>query len=490
MLQLIHDQYELSKALNTSLVIGGKYTIQNLVKIEVTDILPAASSSSANDHCHFSLEYTDRKDGPLKKIILTQAGLDFSDKCLKIPDIEKSKSILDQHRILQNDGTDENPIPIIVSHAGIGRNAALIVYNEIHELIKNKKVNTPEELNSALEKIIDEGREVRGPGFLHSAHQLQEIQEALSLLQNKNSACETNELFLTESSSTKSITAPANEITLADIHRTTSKFTSSNLDMDKTDLNLMGNTGGTHIPRILHHEDNGSWWRSAFLNVFMTPVSTNSPMTLGDRMFTIVSNLGESFKEEAILLKEMADRGGRKFGEPGLHAVVTGLEAGERVKAFFMSDMEASRLKSFGEADDHADRPGETALIKVAKELLKRANLSESRIAELFNKEKPVEGTNAEISLLIKQFEEPDQIFYNRSTRPGGWFDKDSSSLELTYFAPAREYYILPKDEDDNSPPIDPNQQFLSRLSRRPVIVAEGGHFKIALPNDVARCRN
>ncbi len=115
-------------------------------------------------------------------IPVTQAGLKFTGRLLQWKDIETANTLLEEHRkcvdALVPDGALPADDPMILSFAGIGRNAALITYRETMARIKAEPDTAylgEQWLDDTLVEIVTSGRRDRGPGFMHSDVQLQEL---------------------------------------------------------------------------------------------------------------------------------------------------------------------------------------------------------------------------------------------------------------------------------------------------------------------------
>lgn len=116
-------------------------------------------------------------------IPLTQAGLKFDDQVLQVPEIIVARGALASHLAFVsqlNPAVDVEPV--IISGAGVGRNATLIMYRQIGALIEDAEITTEEELDSALLREISVGRAARGLHFVHSEGQLEQLRSALMAL--------------------------------------------------------------------------------------------------------------------------------------------------------------------------------------------------------------------------------------------------------------------------------------------------------------------
>jgi hypothetical protein len=151
-------------------ILGDRYAIISLDSL----------AGSGDDHCCFRLTIADQLDGNKQKTIpITQVGMSFANKFLDKKQIKRANNLLDAHLNLLDPGYPpiEQTDPIIVSYAGIGRNAALITYRETLSRIKQGLPLW--KLNDTLVDVIGQGRRDRGVKFLHSEQQLGAVHEAL-----------------------------------------------------------------------------------------------------------------------------------------------------------------------------------------------------------------------------------------------------------------------------------------------------------------------
>ncbi|MEB0134336.1 hypothetical protein QN362_03225 [Actimicrobium sp. CCC2.4] len=158
------------------LLIGRRYTLKNFGPLETT----YSDGSVEHSDKHYALEVEDTKGvgnpHPRVRIILTQAQVAFDNKVVAATDIRQASELMDE---LHKQAGPEHKCTMVVSHAGIGRNATLIAYREMYDRIENGPINNPEELEAALEKLIMEGRAARGPQFVHSEEQVRELASTL-----------------------------------------------------------------------------------------------------------------------------------------------------------------------------------------------------------------------------------------------------------------------------------------------------------------------
>ena len=67
--------------------------------------------------------------------------------------------------------------PMVISYGGVGRTSVLITYREV--LRRENEVHDKQSLDKVLTEIIVQGRQDRGPLFIHSEAQFSELREAL-----------------------------------------------------------------------------------------------------------------------------------------------------------------------------------------------------------------------------------------------------------------------------------------------------------------------
>ncbi len=153
------------------LVLAGRYEVTVLKEL------------SADEHqCRYALTAVDVLDRTkIRTVVLTQAGLRFTDKLLRSAQIKEADVLMNAHLAqcgpASTDAASNQPEPMVISHAGIGRNATLIAYREV--LTRFDATPTDHALDIALEDVIRQGRESRGPRFVHSEAQLDELKKAL-----------------------------------------------------------------------------------------------------------------------------------------------------------------------------------------------------------------------------------------------------------------------------------------------------------------------
>lgn len=184
----LRDAWQWSGQSPGSLWLGDRY-----------EVLSIGASSAADDHHadHRSVMLTVRelaKPHSTITVPLTQAGMKFTDRVLRKNEIERANALLEAHRhcgVATGEDADAADLPasasahdpMIISTAGIGRNAALIVYREAMARIDVEPAATRLDeryLDAMLENIITSGRRDRGPKFIHSDAQLQEVKAALA----------------------------------------------------------------------------------------------------------------------------------------------------------------------------------------------------------------------------------------------------------------------------------------------------------------------
>ncbi len=157
------------------LVLAGRYEVTALKEL-----------SSDKHQCRYALTAVDVLDRTkTRTVVLTQAGLQFTDKLLRSAQIKAADDLMHAHLAqcgpastdVASGQPESQTEPMVISHAGIGRNATLIAYREV--LTRFDVTPTDHALDIALEEVIYQGRESRGPRFMHSQAQLDELKKAL-----------------------------------------------------------------------------------------------------------------------------------------------------------------------------------------------------------------------------------------------------------------------------------------------------------------------
>ena len=127
-------------------LIGGRY------RIHPDSALQKNHQDSGDDYQRFMLVVTDTRSAeipaPIIRIPITQAGLKFTDRVLDAQHIGRASKLLNDHIacLTVNGAATVNVAPsinldqMILSRAGIGRNAALISYRLIHDQLAKKDV--------------------------------------------------------------------------------------------------------------------------------------------------------------------------------------------------------------------------------------------------------------------------------------------------------------------------------------------------------------
>lgn len=167
---------------NINLRLGDRFAL--------TKVTPILSESGNDDHVQYLIEAEDLPGttSPRRKYstVLTQVGLPFKNAVLTSNAIVRASLLLDAHKAKTVNLPSDQKSPsngasqLIVSHAGIGRNATLIVYRDIRSEIDAGMVDRAN-LDKTLYRIVAAHRAVRGPHFIHSEPQLAALREALWL---------------------------------------------------------------------------------------------------------------------------------------------------------------------------------------------------------------------------------------------------------------------------------------------------------------------
>lgn len=168
----LQEQLRKARQSRCDLILAGRFKVVGLERIP-------DSTESGDDHVRFRMTVVD-VDNPskIKTTILTQAGLKFDDNVLDVAEIERANALAMAHdRLNRKTALAGQSGPMIVSNAGIGRNATLIAYREALAMFGD--VADPVELDRLIDRIVAAGRRDRGPNFVHSAAQLDILKRAI-----------------------------------------------------------------------------------------------------------------------------------------------------------------------------------------------------------------------------------------------------------------------------------------------------------------------
>ena len=151
------------------LVLGGRFRVTGLTEI----------SGDTPDFRRIRLQVADVADpGRASTMLLTQAGLKFQNNVLLADQIVRAGELMDSHvATAAADPASGLQDPLAVSFAGIGRSAVLVAYREAVRRLKG--VGSEEGVDALLEQIVVDGRRDRGPMFIQSSHQLEQLREAV-----------------------------------------------------------------------------------------------------------------------------------------------------------------------------------------------------------------------------------------------------------------------------------------------------------------------
>ena len=165
----LRAKFAAANAACEALILGGRYHVTAIDRIlgEQPDTFSLRVTATDLNH-----------PGQIRSLILTQAGLKFDDKVLRVAEIERANALVGGH--LEAGGFNSSGFdfdPMVVSGAGIGRNATLICYREA--LARLGTIRNESDLGPLLQEIIRVGRRDRGPRFIHSEAQFDELHKAL-----------------------------------------------------------------------------------------------------------------------------------------------------------------------------------------------------------------------------------------------------------------------------------------------------------------------
>lgn len=172
-------------------LLGDRYRIDDFLQVEQKE------SDSPSDHLHFMLHVTDlgsnQTPPAVLRIPITQAGLKFTDRVLDAEHIARASALMEAHidQLPTAVDADANDAParsgidrMILSRAGIGRNATLISYRTLLAQIANadrRSALTEATLDDALFDVIYTGRGDRDAAYIPSLPQLTALRQALLL---------------------------------------------------------------------------------------------------------------------------------------------------------------------------------------------------------------------------------------------------------------------------------------------------------------------
>ena len=182
---MIHEwQQQIEKSGNVPLRLGNRYEVLGFDCID--------GGHTTDSHAQYQLRVRNLDNAKETVVPITQIGLPFADRILQAKDIVRANDVLERHhQALDNyrhcnwreslDRQVSTPPhgPLIVSQAGIGRNAALIAFRDISIRITQEKSVNRDNLDTVLCKLILDSRRARGPKFLHSKNQLHVLRQAL-----------------------------------------------------------------------------------------------------------------------------------------------------------------------------------------------------------------------------------------------------------------------------------------------------------------------
>ena len=165
--------------------LGGRYEILGFDRSE--------KCHPDDDVVHYRLIARDLESGKECIVPVTQVGLRFDGRALQKKEILRANHALESHKQLvgelrqseadQGSSADANVAvrhgPLIVSHAGIGRNAVLITFNDIRTRILEDRSVDRNDLDQILLEVIAAGRQARGPRFFHTKEQLKVVRQTL-----------------------------------------------------------------------------------------------------------------------------------------------------------------------------------------------------------------------------------------------------------------------------------------------------------------------
>jgi hypothetical protein len=118
-------------------------------------------------------------DGRHRRLTVTEAGIDFSQRHWSESQIEAADRILDAHCL-----ATASPQPaVILSHAGVGRAAVMFCLAQLRHWTLAHPHASDADLYKALDAFVESERRKRGPQFMHTPEQFDTV---LRVLQQRN----------------------------------------------------------------------------------------------------------------------------------------------------------------------------------------------------------------------------------------------------------------------------------------------------------------
>ena len=162
----LEQQYKAASDSGQPLVLGGRYQVTGL----------EIGNDNVADKTGATLTATKLDTGEEVTIQITQANLRFNDNLFRCAEIERADALMSGHVAIE-DGSKSQFDPVVVSYAGIGRSAVLVSYRQA--LSRFNELKSEAEIGTLVDEIVAEGRRARGPHFVHSARQLDELKQAV-----------------------------------------------------------------------------------------------------------------------------------------------------------------------------------------------------------------------------------------------------------------------------------------------------------------------
>ena len=149
-------------------------------RFSVKTFKPASQDSALSGCKQYFLTVIDSANNNNEITVpITQAGLPFRDAVLSSEAISRASAMMDQHlTVLQQPSDGSTNDPLVLSHAGYGRNATLMTYRNICLRITEGTITNNEQIDQQVRQFIEERRLVR-PGFVHSLPQVEQLEKAL-----------------------------------------------------------------------------------------------------------------------------------------------------------------------------------------------------------------------------------------------------------------------------------------------------------------------
>lgn len=483
-------------------------------RYEITSFELLAGGHEEHDFAQYHLTARDIVTGEVRTVPLTQVGLRFDGQVLQNTEIRRANTLLEEHKVSSAElrgpqVIDTRPVksrwhavsrkgPMIVSHVGVGRNAALVIFNNIRDRIAEGGHVNKKNLDEVLYKLIWNGRYARGELFLHSKEQLRVVRQMLldeidarERLANanrpgwfaSNSGAMRNSLSRMASQVTATVksrvsfNSPRQPVAEAERQEPVQRalpngvevsirnentpsahkiytFTEERLNMDEFNKAL-------HCPwrsvKSVSREGNNSWWRAGWMSMVVLESMMIRPANSIESK--IVAAIGEQYRTDAQTITAMIESTRRS----NIFSVIT-QGTSEPGKNEYSTECRLGASGGDAAGCDHVEQ----ALQRLSAALLKKAGIDNAEI------ERTVYGVEeGNDNLLASLFE---QI-----------------KTELLIFARGEEpqrntFKILSHSKNDRDDLVfndTPKEKFTEVIDKmvayHAILLASGGHYDLVL---------